>query len=64
VAEATDAKFQTELLAGWLHAAGETGDLTRETLDGWFARRCDAVAAGKLTLTVGHVDFFAQPRKR
>jgi hypothetical protein len=64
VAEATAAKFQTELLAGWLHAAREMGDLSRDTLEGWFTRRCDAVAAGKLTLTVGHVDFFAQPRKR
>jgi SAM-dependent methyltransferase len=64
VAELADTKFQTELLAGWLHAAGEMGDLPRETLDSWFARRCDAVVAGKLTLTVGHVDFFAQPRKR
>ncbi len=64
VAEATDAKFQIELLAGWLHAAREMGELSRDTLEGWFTRRCDAVAAGKLTLTVGHVDFFAQPRKR
>ncbi len=64
VAKAIDAEFQIELLTGWLHAAGETGDLSRETLAGWFARRRAAVEAGELTLSVGHVDFFAQPRKR
>jgi hypothetical protein len=64
VAKATDAKFQTELLVGWLHAAREMADLSRDTLEGWFTRRCNAVEAGRLTLTVGHVDFFAQPRKR
>ena len=64
VASAVDARFQIELLRGWLHAAGEMGGLARETLDGWFARRSAAVQAGELTLTVGHVDFFAQPRKR
>jgi hypothetical protein len=64
VATAGDAESQIELLRGWLHAAGETGELSRDALDGWFARRSRAVAAGELTLTVGHVDFFAQPRKR
>ena len=64
VAETTDVKFQIELLAGWLHAAGEMGDLSLDTLEGWFRRRCEAVEAGLLTLDVGHVDFFAQPQKR
>lgn len=64
VATAADAEFQIELLRGWLHAAGEMGELSRETLEGWFARRSAAALAGELTLTVGHVDFFAQPRKR
>lgn len=64
VATAADAKFQIELLAGWLHAAEEMGDLSRDILDGWFSRRRTAAEAGKLTLSVGHVDFFAQPRKR
>jgi hypothetical protein len=31
-------------------------------LEGWFKRRAEAADAGKLTVTVGHVDFFAQPR--
>lgn len=64
LAGADDGKFQIELLAGWLQAAEEMGDPPRDVLDGWFSRRCEAVAAGALTLTVGHVDFFAQPRKR
>lgn len=64
VASAGDAEFQIELLAGWRHAAADIGELSRDTLDGWFARRSAAVRAGALNLTVGHVDFFAQPRKR
>jgi SAM-dependent methyltransferase len=64
IAEATDARFQVELLAGWLQAAREIGDLAPDALDDWFKRRRDAVEAGKLTLSVGHVDFFAQPLKR
>jgi hypothetical protein len=62
VAEADDGKFQVELLAGWLHAAGDMGDLSLDMLEGWFKRRAEAADAGKLTVTVGHVDFFAQPR--
>jgi hypothetical protein len=64
VAGAADSEFQVELLAGWLHAAGEMGDLSLDTLEGWFRRRSEAAKAGKLTATVGHVDFFAQPRPR
>jgi SAM-dependent methyltransferase len=63
-AETADRTFQLELLAGWRHAAEEMGDLPHDTLQGWFNRRCAAVEAGELTLSVGHVDFFAQPRKR
>jgi hypothetical protein len=64
IAEAADPTFQLELLAGWRRAAEEMGDLPRDALDSWFRRRCAAVEAGELTLSVGHVDFFAQPRKR
>jgi hypothetical protein len=64
VAETADVTFQIELLRGWLHAAREVGDLAPGTLDAWFKRRCEAVEAGKLALSVGHVDFFAQPAKR
>jgi hypothetical protein len=64
VATTTDVQFQLELLAGWRQAAEETGELSRETLDGWYTRRREAVEAGMLALDVGHVDFFAQPLKR
>lgn len=63
-AEASDREFQLALLAGWRQAAEETGDLSRDGLEGWFERRSEAVEVGRLGLTVGHVDFFAQPRQR
>lgn len=64
VAEAVETEFQIALLRGWREAADETGELSRELLDDWFARRSAAVEAGELTLRVGHVDFFAQPSNR
>jgi hypothetical protein len=63
-ATTSDVKFQRELLAGWRQAAEETGELPRESLDGWLKRRCEAIEAGMSTLDVGHVDFFAQPARR
>jgi SAM-dependent methyltransferase len=60
----SDRDFQHELLAGWRQAAAEMGGLPCEALEGWFARRRAATDAGALNLTVGHVDFFAQPRER
>lgn len=59
-----DALFQKELLSGWRDAAAEMGSLPRAELDGWYARRARAAEAGGLTLRVGHVDFFARPKKR
>ena len=59
-----DRDFQHELLAGWRQAAAETGGLPRELLESWYLRRRAAIDAGTLNLTVGHVDFYAQPRKR
>jgi SAM-dependent methyltransferase len=64
VAGADDSDFQIELLAGWRQAAEEMGEIPRDILEDWFTRRCEAAKAGKLTLSVGHVDFFAQPSKR
>ena len=60
----SDRDFQHELLAGWRQAAEEMGGVPRDALEGWFVRRQEAIDAGTLNLTVGHVDFFAQPRKR
>jgi hypothetical protein len=64
VAGALDNDFQVELLAGWRQAAADMGEIPRNALEDWFTRRCEAAKAGKLTLSVGHVDFFAQPSKR
>jgi SAM-dependent methyltransferase len=60
----SDRGFQHELLAGWRQAAVEIASLPRETLESWYSRRGAAIDAGTLSLTVGHVDFYAQPRKR
>jgi hypothetical protein len=62
VAGAADIAFQLALLGGWRQAADEMGGIPRATLESWFARRSEAAKAGRLTLRVGHVDFFAQPR--
>ena len=64
IAGAGDNDFQIELLAGWRQAAEEMGEIPRDILEDWFTRRREATKAGKLTLSVGHVDFFAQPSKR
>ena len=64
VAGASDAAFQRELLLGWRQAAAEVDKIPHDALEGWFDRRCKRAETGALTLTVGHVDFFAQPRPR
>lgn len=64
VAGAADGNFQVELLAGWRQAADEIGEIPRNALQDWFERRSAAAKAGKLALSVGHADFFAQPLKR
>jgi hypothetical protein len=53
-------EFQTEILNGWASAAREIGVQLSDTLE-WLTRRRDAVAAGRASLRVGHVDFFAAP---
>lgn len=56
-----DAALQAMLLAGWHSAASETGTLERRMLDGWHARRRQAIAAGVSRLRVGHTDIWAVP---
>ena len=53
--------MQTEILAGWASAARDIGALSLADTTAWLARRRDAVAAGRSSLHVGHVDFFAIP---
>ena len=56
-----DREFQMEIFAGWASAAREIGDLSLADTVGWLTRRRDAVAAGRSSIRVGHVDVFARP---
>jgi Methyltransferase domain len=56
-----DGEFQTEIFSGWASAARAMGDLPLAATVEWLTRRRDAVAAGRSSIRVGHVDFFAAP---
>ena len=56
-----DREIQIEILSGWAAAAREIGDLPLPDVIGWLTRRRDLVAAGRSSIRVGHVDFFARP---
>ena len=56
-----DREIQIETLSGWAAAARETGDLALADVVGWLTRRRDLVNAGRSTIRVGHLDFFARP---
>jgi hypothetical protein len=56
-----DGEIQSETLSGWAAAAREIGDPPLADVAGWLTRRRDTIAAGRSTIRVGHVDFFALP---
>lgn len=56
-----DREIQTEILSGWAAAAREIGDMPLPDVAGWLTHRRDLVAAGRSSIRVGHVDFFARP---
>ncbi len=56
-----DREIQAEILAGWAAASRETGDPELADTISWLMRRRDAVAAGRSSIRVGHVDIFARP---
>jgi SAM-dependent methyltransferase len=56
-----DRAMQTELFEGWAKAARELEAIPSAEIDSWLQRRRAAVNAGRSTLRVGHVDFFAFP---
>ena len=56
-----DREFQMEILGGWASAARDIGDLPLADTIKWLTRRRDAVAAGRSSIRVGHVDVFAAP---
>ena len=56
-----DREFHMEILGGWASAARDMGDLPLANTVDWLTRRRDAVSAGRSSIRVGHVDFFAAP---
>ncbi len=56
-----DRAIQIELLAGWAGAAREIGELSLADAAEWLTRRRDTVTAGRSSIRVSHVDFFARP---
>jgi SAM-dependent methyltransferase len=56
-----DQEFQMEIFSGWASAVRELGDLSLADTVGWLTWRRDAVAAGRSSIRVGHVDIFARP---
>lgn len=60
VAGPQDSEFQLEILIGWAAAAREMQMPLADTVE-WLTRRRDSLAAGRSSLRVGHVDFFASP---
>lgn len=60
VAGPNDRDFQSEILTGWAGAARETGMAVSDTVN-WLSCRRAALAEGRASLRVGHIDFFATP---
>jgi hypothetical protein len=56
-----DRDIQLEILSGWAAAARDTGDTPLPDVIGWLSRRRELVTAGRSSIRVGHVDFFARP---
>jgi hypothetical protein len=56
-----DREIQVEVLSGWAAAARDSGDVALPDIIAWLKRRRDLVTAGRSSIRVGHVDFFARP---
>ena len=56
-----DREIQVEVLSGWAAAVRDTGDMPLTEIIGWLKRRRDLVTAGRSSIRVGHLDFFARP---
>jgi Methyltransferase domain len=61
IAGPQDHAFQIEIFRGWAGAARKLSGLSNDDIDGWLMRRHEFVAAGRSSLRIGHVDFFAKP---
>ena len=58
-----DRDMQFEVLAGWGSATRDMGEMTIADTATWLTSRQDAVTAGRSSIRVGHVDFFAAPMR-
>ncbi len=61
VVEPDGREFQLDVLSGWASAARDMGDPPLADIVEWLTRRRDSVTAGRSSMRVGHVDFFARP---
>jgi hypothetical protein len=59
--EPHDRAIQQEVLSGWAQAAGELNDVPASAIAAWLARRRNLIEAGRSSMRIGHVDFFATP---
>jgi SAM-dependent methyltransferase len=58
---ASDREIQAEIFSGWASGAREMGSLPLADIVAWLTFRRDEIAAGRSSLRVGHMDFFAAP---
>lgn len=56
-----DRAIQDQIVAGWAGAARELGSPAPSDIAAWLTRRRDLTRAGRSSIRVGHVDFFAHP---
>jgi hypothetical protein len=61
VLRAADLAIQEALFAGWAEAQTTSAALSSERVSAWLVRRRSHLAAGRSSLSVGHVDIFARP---
>ncbi len=54
-------EMQLEVLSGWAAAARDMGQMSLPEMTAWLTRRRDLVTAGRSSIRVGHIDFFARP---
>jgi SAM-dependent methyltransferase len=56
-----DREIQLEILSGWAGVSRETGHLSLADTVEWLTGRRAALAAGRSSIRVGHVDIFGRP---
>lgn len=56
-----DREMQMQILAGWAEASHQNGQVSKQKIEDWLARRGALVVAGASSMRIGHVDFFADP---